>query len=102
MSAKHTYRLLFRGNLVQEFTSVYDVQAVLLGYRRYRAPEQSWVEAPKGDIARKPEVLRTMKTVAALKRDGVDPKFNTYPGQSFMVVVRPGTTEITDAEIVEA
>lgn len=101
--SKHTFVLTFRGELVRQFTSVYDVQAVLLGYRRYPARGQAWTEAPKGQVARKPEVLRQMKTVAALKRDGVPPKFDTYPGQTFMIVVRPGTTEITDdtTEIVE-
>lgn len=95
---KREYVLLFRGEHVQTWTSVYDVQAVRLGYRRSPAPGQSWLEVPAGAIARKPEVLRTMKTVAALKRDGVPSKFDTYPDQTFIIEVKPGTTEITDLD----
>lgn len=98
---KHTYTLTFRGQHVQTWTSVYDVQAVRLGYRRYAAPGQSQWDIPTGEIAGKPEVLKTMKTVAALKRDTIPSRFNTYPDQTFMIVVRPGVTEIVHTEIVK-
>jgi hypothetical protein len=99
MTTKHTYTLLFRGEHVQTFTTVYEEQAVRLGYRRYPAEGQSQWDVPTGRISGKPEVLRQMKTTAALKRDSVPPKFNSYLGQTFIIVVRPGTTEITEAEV---
>lgn len=100
MSTKHEYVLLFRGEHVQTFTTVYDEQHVLLGYRRYAAEGQSPWDIPTGKVAAKPEVLRQMKTAAALKRDGVPSKFATYPGQNFIVRVTPGVTEITDLDPV--
>ena len=96
MTTKHEYTLLFRGEHVQTFTTVYEEQHVLLGYRRFAGIGQSPWETPKGHVAKKPEVLRQMKTAAALKRDGVPSRFNTYPGQHFIVRVTPGVTEITD------
>jgi hypothetical protein len=98
--SKHTFTLLFRGELVREFTSIHDVQAVRLGYRRFHAKGQSHLELPTGSISRKPEVLRQMKTVAALKRDSIAPQWATYPDQTFVVLVRPGTTEITDESVL--
>jgi hypothetical protein len=105
MTAKHTYTLLFRGEHVQTFTTVHEQQAVLLGYRRFPMKGQHRLDViPLGRVADKPEVLRSMKTLRALKRDPVDRKFNTYDGQAFYIEVTPGTTEITDleAEIVRA
>ena len=98
----NTFTLTFRGEHVQTFTSVHDQQAILLGYRRSLAEGQRFHEIPQGTVARKPEVLRSMKTLAALKRVGVPSKYDTYPGQAFYVVVKPGTTEITDVETVQA
>jgi hypothetical protein len=99
--SKHTYTLTFRGEHVQTFTTVNDVMAVRLGYRRSPAEGQHRFEAPQGRIARKPEVLRSMKTVAALKRTTDGPEWTTYADQTFTIVVRPGVTEITDVEVVE-
>lgn len=100
MPAKNTYVLTFKGEHVQTFESVHAEQAVLLGYRRAHAPGQHRLEIPKGEVGRKPVVVTSMKTVAALKRWTIPARFATYPGQTFMIRVLPGTTEIYDAEEV--
>lgn len=96
MTTKHEYTLLFRGEHVQTFTTVHDQQAVRLGYRRFPAEGESHLSIPTGRISRKPEVLRQMKTVAALKRTTDGSRWTTYPDQTFTILVRPGVTEITD------
>jgi len=85
---KHSYTLTFRGETVASFTSVYDVQAVRLGYRR----------APDGTVSSRPAMLDRMKTIRALVRASVPAEWRTYPGQTFVVMARPGTTEITEFE----
>lgn len=101
MSAKNTFTLTHHGELVQTFTSVHDVQAVRLGYRRSAGSDQDYWDAklsPNGAIAFKPVVLRKMKTVAALKRDPIPSEYRTYADQTFVVLVRPGVTDIAEAE----
>lgn len=101
MSTKQTYTLLFRGEHVSTFTSTYDVQAVRLGYQRSPAPGQHpTLEVPRGQVGRVPQLLHRTKTVAGLKRTTDGPQWSTYPGQTFMIEVKPGTTEITDTQIV--
>lgn len=93
---KHTYTLTFRGEQVTTFTSVHDEQAVRLGYRRNLATGQTRFDVPAGSIAVRPMLLGRMKTLTALLRTTDGPEWSTYPGQTFVVEVRPGTTEITD------
>lgn len=86
----NTFSLAFRGEYVDTFTSVYDVQHVVLTYRTVRST--------------KPSVAQRYKTLAsAVKAIKDDPThLATWKGQSFIVEVFPGVNEITESNTFDA
>jgi len=101
MSTKHTYDLTFRGEPVrwyhnrakQSWTTVYDVQYVLLTYRRHA----------NGSIDRVPTIAEAYKTAGSCKIALRDyGRLNQWKGQSFIIgPIKAGTSEITDTPVVE-
>jgi len=92
MSAKHTYQIAFRGDIIFTFTSVYDSMHVVVGYPK-----------PTSGI----KVLDRYKTapVAINTAKGLIAR---YPGNdhsahsAFVVPVTPGLTEVSACPIVWA
>lgn len=83
---KNTFVLVFRGTKVAEFTSVYDVQHVVLTF-----------SSPQSDY---PKMALRYKTLAVAQSEGkVYPVLNRWASQSFIVEVKPGTTEVTDLHV---
>jgi hypothetical protein len=87
--SKHEYTIAFRGETLFHFTSVYDVQHVVVGYR-----------TPTGRI----EVLDRYKTLPVAVNT-VKGRIRLYPNtqhgaySAFVVECRPGTTEVSAAPV---
>lgn len=98
--SRETFTATFRGNAVRWFssrqvfktTSIYPERFAVLTYRRH------------GDsIDFDPSVVEVYGTVASCKKEIRDREvLRQWKGQSFIVRLLPGCTEIADAEIVEA
>lgn len=93
---KHDYALTFRGEPIRNrftrkvgWASVYTEQHAVLTY----------VRLPNGKISFQPVVQSIFKTAAtAAKEIRCDKSLHQWQGQSFVVPLTPGVTEITDVD----
>lgn len=80
------------GNRIFKTTSIYPELHVLLTYPMYG----------QGDVARDPKVVATYKTAeTCFRRVAEQASLRQFGGQSFVVKVGPGVTEVVQAEVVE-
>lgn len=98
--SRQPFSLTFRGRPVRDFysnrifktTSIYDGLHVLLSYKKY----------PDGSVAMDPKVTASFKTAeSCFRRLTETPSLREWEGQSFVVKVGPGVTEVVQAEVVE-
>jgi hypothetical protein len=98
--SKHHYALQFRGDTIASFDSVYDTQALVVGYR-----------SPGGALVLidRYKTVKNAKRVAASLVDNYreDTPVRTSSGlfspqaySAFIIEVRPGRPEILDSEIL--
>lgn len=100
MSARRTFTLTFRGRPVRgthsrsyfRTTSIFEGLHAVLTYRKH----------PDGSIDADPTVHSVFKTAKTCQRTIKETaSLRQWSGQSFIVPLHPGTTEVVDAELVE-
>lgn len=96
---RQTFAATFRGNPVRwagtqkvvKTTSVYPRLCAVMTYPRQR----------DGSIATQPVVVATYATPASCAKEIRErPLLRQWPGQTFVVALDPGTTEVTEADIL--
>lgn len=99
MSKRQTFRVTFRGVPVRGYasrsafqtTSIFEGLHAVLTYRKH----------PDGSVDGYPTVYSTYKTLQTCKREIKETKsLRQWAGQSFIVPLHPGTTEVTEVEEV--